>query len=169
MPGRKGTDFSHSERAARPPGQVQAPPLRNAPRPQRTSRQSGRTTLIKGSWVKPCGPGPHTRAQSPRHLPPEPLHSDGGGSQRLHGAQNQPDSCHPGLRCAHVACPTARGVPGGWGLPDLGAGPHGAVGEGSLALPDLLRQQAGQRREVHAWKEQRRRTRGRGVPGQRVQ
>lgn len=34
-------------------------------------------------------------------------------------------------------------------LPALGASPHGAVGEGALALSHLLGQEAGQRREVH--------------------
>lgn len=39
----------------------------------------------------------------------------------------------------------------GWDSPELGAGPHGAIGEGSLTLPHLLGQQAGQRREVNPW------------------
>lgn len=44
------------------------------------------------------------------------------------------------------------GRPGSLGQdsPKLGAGPHGAVGERSLALSHLLGQQAGQRRKVHA-------------------
>lgn len=34
-------------------------------------------------------------------------------------------------------------------LPKLRAGPHGAVGEGSFALPDLLGQETGQGWEIH--------------------
>lgn len=33
--------------------------------------------------------------------------------------------------------------------PKLRAGPHGAVGEGSFALPDLLGQETGQGWEIH--------------------
>lgn len=45
--------------------------------------------------------------------------------------------------------PPGAALPDSRDSPELGAGPHSAVGESSLALPHLLRQQAGQRREVN--------------------
>lgn len=100
----------------------------------------------------------------------------GSDSQRLLEHRTRQAHITLSCRCSHVACPAwtygrfARGTASaspahpGWDLPELGASPHSAVGEASLALPHLLRQQAGQCREVNSWNKQRMQTIGSHIP-----
>lgn len=119
----------------------------------------------------PHGDGPHPvlsvqkegnisgqESQSPLHLPLAPggqsKHSGGGG---VAGQQVPPGADSPCVTITEPESPCGIHTSGlsppapGWDLPELGAGPHSAVGEGSLTLPHLLGQQAGQCREVNPW------------------
>lgn len=135
-----------------PPGRVQATPIRGH------SPNLAPPAHVKGNLTKCCCPGPRGTAQ-PLRLPPAPVHSAAWSTEPAGPSHLEPQR-HPRGLChhrrgfdgaTHFVSPHPRGLD----LPDLGAGPHGAVGEGSLTLPDLLRQQAGQRREVNPWSKQR--------------
>ena len=119
----------------------------------------------------PHGDGPHPvlsvqkegnisgqEPQSPLHLPlaqgGQSKHSGGGG---VAGQQVPPGADSPCVTITEPESPCGIHTSGlspqapGWDLPELGAGPHSAVGEGSFTLPHLLGQQAGQCREVNPW------------------
>ena len=118
----------------------------------------------------PHGDGPHPvlsvqkegnvsgqEPQSPSAPGGQSRHSGGGVGQQVPPGADSPcvtitEHALPcGIRTSGLSPPAP-----GWDLPELGAGPHGAVGEGSLTLPHLLGQQAGQRREVNPWSRWRR-------------
>lgn len=137
------------------------PPSGRAPHPVLSAQMEGNLT-------------PQPTCQSPRALvtccwPERDRACTEMGVASASQSTESPDLRHP-VPDVHVARPhqTHRGAlpgarpspphtdpparpPQGRDLPKLGAGPHGAVGEGSLALPHLLGQQAGQRREVNPW------------------
>lgn len=111
--------------------------------------------------------------QGTGHAQREALCRDGGSASPEHRTCQthvpEPQAHARGLSPPHPPlCPPVH-VPKARDSPKLGASPHGAVGEGTLTLPNLLREQAGQRREVNPCNKQRtQRLAGAGSPsGQR--
>lgn len=125
-------------------------PVPEPGRPRHLPPAPGDRTCTKRSALQRWGSAPPEHRTCQTHVPEPQVHARG---------LSPP---HPPL-CPPVNVPKARDSP------KLGASPHGAVGEGTLTLPNLLREQAGQRREVNPCDKQRtQRLAGAGSPsGQR--